>query len=292
MSQPLVKVLAVIGTGLIGCSFAAALRRVGQVGKVLGVGRTKASLERAQGLGFIDEIATVQQAGAQADLILLATPVRAMGPILQQLAGVIAADTIITDAGSTKLDVAQLARQNLGDAYLQFIPGHPIAGSEMAGPEAADPMLYHGRKLVLTPFDDTPGVALHRLIRIWEACGAQVRIMSATEHDQVLASVSHLPHLLASAYMHQVIRSPNADLRLGLAGTGFRDFSRIAAGSAEVWRDIFLSNRAAVLHELDQFLEDLQQMRQALAAERGQELEQMLEHAALARRFWAGRNQF
>ncbi|CAM5779111.1 prephenate dehydrogenase/arogenate dehydrogenase family protein [Castellaniella caeni] len=292
VADPLVPVLAVVGTGLIGGSFAAALRRVGQVGRVLGVGRNPASLRRAQALGLIDEAVDLPQAAARADLIFLATPISAMAPALRALAPVLRPDTLLTDAGSTKSDVARLAQEALGERYLQFIPGHPIAGSEMTGPEAADPLLYHGRKVVLTPFDDTPGLAQHRLIRVWEACGARVQLMRPDAHDRALGCVSHLPHFLAAAYMAQVVRAEDADTRLGLAGTGFRDFTRIAAGSPEVWRDIFFSNRAAVLGELADFERVLGRWRAALEDDSHPEtLEAMLEQAALARRFWGGRNQ-
>ncbi|MFC4299125.1 prephenate dehydrogenase [Castellaniella hirudinis] len=290
--QPSVPTLAVVGTGLIGGSFAAALRRVGQVGRVLGVGRTPASLQRARDLGLIDEIADLSYAAAEADLIFLATPVGAMAPILRDLAPVLRPDALVTDAGSTKADVARLAQDILGDRYTQFIPGHPIAGSEMTGPEAADPMLYHGRKVVLTPFDETPGVLQHRLIRAWEACGARVALMTPEAHDRALAAVSHVPHFLAAAYMAGIVRSDDADTRLNLAGTGFRDFTRIAAGSAEVWRDIFLSNRTAVLRELDDFEQALRLLRTSLEGEPdAAALEAQLEQAALARRFWGGRSQ-
>ncbi|MGB6009149.1 prephenate dehydrogenase [Castellaniella sp.] len=289
--DPLVPVLAVVGTGLIGGSFAAALRRVGQVGRVLGVGRQPSSLQRARELGLIDEIATLEQAAAQADLIFLATPVGAMAGILETLAPRLRARTLVTDAGSTKSDVARLAQDVLGDRCAQFIPGHPIAGSEMTGPEAADPLLYHGRKVVLTPFEETPGAVLHSLIRIWEATGARVQLMDPAAHDRALGCVSHLPHFLAAAFMTQVVRADDADTRLSLAGTGFRDFTRIAAGSPEVWRDIFFSNRTAVLQELDDFARMLDLWRSALDDDTHPEtLETLLEQSALARRFWGGRN--
>ncbi|MGA0585471.1 MAG: prephenate dehydrogenase, partial [Castellaniella sp.] len=183
-------------------------------------------------LGLIDEIADLDRAAAEADLIFLATPVGAMAPILRDLAPRLRPGTLVTDAGSTKADVAALAHEILGDRCTQFIPGHPIAGSEMTGPEAADPMLYHGRKVVLTPFEDTPGLLQHRLIRIWEACGARISLMTPEAHDRALAAVSHVPHFLAAAYMAGIVRAEDADTRLSLAGTGFRDFTRIAAGSA------------------------------------------------------------
>ncbi|MFT0533321.1 prephenate dehydrogenase [Castellaniella hirudinis] len=288
--EPLVPVLAVVGTGLIGGSFAAALRRVGQVGRVLGVGRNPAALQKARDLGLIDAAADIRQAAAQADLIFLATPVGAMAGLLRSLAPILRPGTVVTDAGSTKADVAGLARELLGDRYLQFIPGHPIAGSEMTGPEAADAMLYHGRKVVLTPFGETPGAVQHWLIRVWEACGARVQLMDPAAHDRALGCVSHLPHFLAAVFMAQVAHAEDADTRLSLAGTGFRDFTRIAAGSPEVWRDIFASNRQAVLHELDDFERTLLHWRNALQDESHPEtLETLLEQSALARRFWGGR---
>ncbi len=290
--DPLVPVLAVVGTGLIGGSFAAALRRVGQVGRVLGVGRNPASLQRARDLGLIDESVDLVQAAARADLIFLATPVGAMAQALQTLAPLLRSGTLLTDAGSTKSDVARMAQDILGERCGQFIPGHPIAGSEMTGPEAADPLLYHGRKVVLTPFEDTPGAVQHRLIRIWEACGARVLLMDPAAHDRALAAVSHVPHFLAAAYMAGIIHADDADVRLNLAGTGFRDFTRIAAGSPEVWRDIFLSNRAAVLQELDAFGQMLQTLRTTLEGDPDPAaLEVLLEQAAMARRFWSGRSQ-
>lgn len=290
--RPLVPVLAVIGTGLIGGSFAASLKRVGQAGRVLGVGRNPDSMATAIRLGLVDEVVTIQQAGARADLILLATPIGAMQPILAELQPCLQPHTLISDAGSTKVDIAAMARQVLGDKYLQFIPGHPIAGSEMVGPQAADAMLYHGRKVILTPYTDTPTSLQHYLIRVWEACGARVQLMSAAEHDSSLAAVSHLPHFIAAAYMAQIARSEQSALRLNLAGTGFRDFTRIAAGSAEVWRDIFISNRQAVLTELASFTQSLEQLKLALENETdARPLEKILDQAAIARRLWDGRSK-
>lgn len=288
--KPLVPVLAVVGIGLIGGSFATALRRAGQVGRVLGVGRSQAANERAQALGLVDEIVTLEQAAQRADLILLATPVGAMAHALRGMAPYLSPGALITDAGSTKTDVAAMAREILGARYAQFVPGHPIAGSEMTGPEAADAQLYQGRIVILTPFEQTPDNVRAWLTKIWEACGARVIAMDPATHDRALASVSHVPHFLAAAYMAQVSRASNADLRLSLAGTGFRDFTRIAAGSPEVWRDIFLSNREAVLHEIEQFSVILENLRATLERADAQALEEVLEQAALARRFWGSRS--
>lgn len=286
----LVPVLAVVGTGLIGGSFAAALRDSGAVGRVLGVGRQQASLSLAQSLGLIDQAVTLQQAAEQADLILLAIPVGATQQVLAQLQPHIRPGTIITDAGSTKVNVVEAARAVLDDKLAQFIPGHPIAGSEAAGPQSADPNLYRGRTVVLTPLAENSAADKTYLTRVWERCGAKVLTMGADVHDTVLASVSHVPHLLSSVYMWQVATAHDSDLRMALAGSGFRDFTRIAAGSAEVWRDIFTSNRAAVLSELQQVKAALEQAEHALQSGDSQQLQDFLERAALARRFWGSRS--
>ncbi|MDN5842975.1 MAG: prephenate dehydrogenase [Alcaligenaceae bacterium] len=288
--SPLVPVLAVVGIGLIGGSFAAALRDAGQVGRVLGVGRSKSSSDRAQALGLVDELVTLEEAAARSDLILLATPVGAIPDVVGRMQAHLRPDCVVSDAGSTKADVAAMARELLGERCTQFIPGHPIAGSEAVGPEAADPHLYQGRTVILTPFERTPAPARRLLTRAWEACGARVQFMDPQAHDRAMASISHVPHFLAAAYMGQVSRSANADVHLSLAGTGFRDFTRIAAGSPEVWRDIFLSNRAAVLRELDELDEAIGALRGTLEREDAQALEANLEQAALARRLWGSRS--
>src|SRR5690606_35736267 len=160
------------------------------------------------------------------------------------------AQTLITDAGSTKSNVVAAAREALGECIGQFIPGHPIAGAEKTGPEAADPSLYRHRVVVLTPLAENSHADKARLTRLWEHCGARVVSMDPDVHDAALASVSHVPHFLSSGYMWQVATAQDSDLRMGLAGSGFRDFTRIAAGSPEVWRDIFMTNRPAILAEL------------------------------------------
>ena len=286
----LVPVLAVVGTGLIGGSFAAALRASGAVGRVLGVGRQQASLSLAQSLGLIDQAVTLQQAAEQADLVFLAIPVGATEQVLTQLQPHTRPGAIITDAGSTKVNVVDVAKSVLGDKLAQFIPGHPIAGSEAAGPQSADPNLYRGRTVVLTPLAENSAADKTYLTRVWERCGAKVLTMDADVHDTVLASVSHVPHLLSSVYMWQVATAHDSDLRMALAGSGFRDFTRIAAGSAEVWRDIFTSNRAAVLSELQQVKAALEQAEHALQSGDSQQLQDFLERAALARRFWGSRS--
>lgn len=281
-----IPVLAVAGVGLIGGSFAAALRRAGVVGRVLGVGRNPQSLLRALDLGLIDEIVDAAEAAHRADLVMLATPVGGLAPLMAQMRPHLRSHAVLTDAGSTKAEVVRAARDALGDRIGQFVPGHPIAGAAHTGPEAADPDLYRGRNVVLTPLPENPSAAIELVRACWRACAAEVTDMDAEAHDRVLASVSHLPHFLSAVYMAQVIRAPDAECRLALAGTGFRDFTRIAAGSAEMWRDIFFSNRAAMQSELAALREVLDEAERALDAGDAQALQDMLERAAQARRNW------
>lgn len=283
---PLIPVLAVVGVGLIGGSAALALRQAGQVGRVLGVGRNAQSLERARQLGLIDAAATAQEAAAQADVILLATPVGGLGAMLAQLRPHLQPHAVLTDAGSTKAEVVAAARAALGERIGQFVPGHPIAGAERSGPDAADAALYRRRTVILTPLPENAPAEVARVRALWQACGAHVIDMDADAHDQVLASVSHMPHLLAAAYMAQVASADNAAARLALAGTGFRDFTRIAAGSPEMWRDIFLSNRAALRAELAAVRAVLDQAERSIAEGDGAALEALLARAAQARRDW------
>jgi prephenate dehydrogenase len=281
-----IPVLAIVGVGLIGGSFAAALRRAGVAGSVLGVGRNPQSLARAVELGLIDEAVDAAEAARRADLVLLSTPVGGLAHVLAEMRPHLREGIVLTDAGSTKAEVVRAARAALGDRIACFVPGHPIAGAERSGPEAADASLYRERSVVLCPLPENPGVAIERVRACWLACGARLVEMDADTHDRVLASVSHLPHLLAAAYMAQVAGEPDARQRMALAGSGFRDFTRIAAGSPEMWRDIFLSNRVAVQAELAAVRVMLDLAEQAMAKGDGAALQAMLERAAQARRGW------
>ncbi|MCD0496159.1 prephenate dehydrogenase/arogenate dehydrogenase family protein [Achromobacter sp. MY14] len=283
---PLIPVLAVVGVGLIGGSFAAALRRAGQVGRVLGVGRNAASLARAVELGLIDEAVSAEDAAARADLVLLSTPVGGLKNVLSRMLPHLGAATVVTDAGSTKAEVVDAAREALGERVGCFVPGHPIAGAERTGPEAADAKLYAGRTVILTPLAENCAASINQVRRAWQACGASVIDMDAGAHDRVLASVSHLPHLLSSVYMEQVATAADARTRLDLAGSGFRDFTRIAAGSPEMWRDIFLSNRDAMLAELADVRAVLDRAERAIADGDDVTLLALLDTAAQARRNW------
>ncbi|WP_301117960.1 prephenate dehydrogenase/arogenate dehydrogenase family protein [Pusillimonas sp. (ex Stolz et al. 2005)] len=286
-----IDVVAVVGVGLIGGSFAAALKKAGVAKTVLGAGRQQPTLARAQRLGLIDKAVSIEEAAATADLILLSVPVGATGKVLARMAPHLRARTLITDAGSTKADVATAAREALKERISQFIPGHPIAGAEASGPEAARADLYKGCTVVLTPLAENTESDRTLLRHVWEACGARVVNMQPAAHDTALASVSHVPHFLAAVFMAQVAAAVDSDQRMSLAGSGFRDFTRIAAGSPEMWRDIFVANREAVLAELAEFRRVLEQAEQSLRDDDSQGLYDFLERAALARRFWGSRSR-
>jgi prephenate dehydrogenase len=277
--------LAVIGVGLIGGSFALALKQAGLAARVLGVARNPATRDAALALGIIDEACDLARAGS-ADVVLLAVPVGATYRVLSELAPHLAAHTVITDAGSTKRDVIAAARSALGCALPRFVPGHPIAGAEASGPQAARAELFQGRKVVLTPEPDTDGDALAAVRALWQAAGAQVENLTATEHDRVFAAVSHLPHLAAFALVDDLARREHADLLFRFAASGFRDFTRIAGSSPEMWRDIALANRTALLDELDLYIASLARLRDLLDARDGAALHEIFRQARDTREAW------
>ncbi len=282
----IVDTLAIVGTGLIGGSFALALKQAGAVREVLGVGRNPAQLTVARELGLIDRAVDWPEAG-QADCILLALPVGETGAVLRQLAPHLKAGAIVTDAGSTKLNVVAAARSALGDRFADFVPGHPIAGSEQSGPGAARADLYQGRKVVLTPQADTRSDAVATVTALWQAAGAQVETLDADLHDRVFAAVSHLPHLAAFALVDELAQRADGDTFFRFAASGFRDFTRIAGSSPEMWRDIALANRTALLTELDAYVAALQALRSAVSAEDADALLDIFSRARAARNNWA-----
>jgi prephenate dehydrogenase len=279
--------VVVIGVGLIGGSFALALKQAGAVQSVVGLGRSREVMERALALGIVDSVAeSAQDAMRGADLVLLAAPVAQTGPILAQLAPWLEEGTIVTDAGSTKCDVVAAARQALGERVKQFVPGHPIAGAESNGPDAAQASLYRGKKAVITRLPENADADVERVAAAWRTCGAVIHQLSPQEHDKVFAAVSHLPHLLAYALVDDIAAKPHADLLFQYAASGFRDFTRIAGSSPEMWRDISLANREALLTELDAYLAQLTNLRAMLAASDGGALERVYANAQHARHEW------
>jgi prephenate dehydrogenase len=279
--------VVVIGVGLIGGSFALALKKAGAVQTVVGLGRSREVMARALELGIVDAAAeSAQDAMRGADLVLLAAPVAQTGPILAQLAPWLEEGTIVTDAGSTKCDVVAAARAALGERVRQFVPGHPIAGAESNGPDAALADLYRGKKAVLTALPENDDADVERVAAAWRSCGAVIHKLTPQEHDKVFAAVSHLPHLLAYALVDDIAAKPHADLLFQYAASGFRDFTRIAGSSPEMWRDISLANREALLTELDAYLAQLTNLRAMLAASDGGALERVYANAQHARHEW------
>jgi prephenate dehydrogenase len=292
------KKLVIFGVGLIGGSLARALREGGRVassGIVVGVGRTAASAERARQLGVVDEVAAlddddaVSRALSGADLVLLAAPVAQTEPLLARIAPFLDAATLVTDAGSTKTDVIAAARAALGARIGQFVPGHPIAGRESSGVEAALDDLYVGRNVVLCPLPENRPADVARVEALWRAAGAHVHTMDALAHDRVLASVSHLPHLLSFALVEQILGAPDAALKFSLAAGGFRDFTRTAASNPELWRDVCLANRTALVAELDAYVEVLARLRAAIVSGDGATLESVFARSRDARNAWRER---
>jgi prephenate dehydrogenase len=277
--------IVVFGVGLIGGSFALALKQANAVKQVIGVGRRAETLQRAQSLGIIDEIGDATSVSG-ADLVLIAAPVAQTEALLRELAPHLQVGTVVTDAGSTKGDVVQAARAALGDKVAQFVPGHPIAGREQNGPEAALAELYRGKKVVLTALPENSSQSVSTVASAWQHCGAQIHHLGADEHDAVFAAVSHLPHLLAYALVDDVAARDNADRLFQYAASGFRDFTRIAGSSPEMWRDISLANRAALLAELDAYTAQLSTLRAMLVASDGAALEQVYARAQSARQAW------
>ena len=265
--------LAVIGVGLIGGSFALALKKAKAVSHVVGVGRSAANLKVAQERGIIDSVAS--DAG-DADLILVAAPVGQYPAIFKSLKD---SKALITDAGSTKRDVVAL-----GKHLPRFVPGHPIAGAEKSGAAAASADLFRNRRVVLTPLKDDADV--HKVRSLWEACGARVSTMTAEEHDVVLAAVSHLPHLLAFGLVHDVANRKNSEQLFSFAAGGFRDFTRIASSHPEMWRDICVANKDLLLKELGKFAGKMDEIRRLLEKGDASGLEKLFAEARQARDQW------
>lgn len=279
--------LGLIGCGLMGGSFALALKKAGLVKRVVGYSKSPSTTERARQLGVIDvEAPSALLAAAGADIVLLAVPVAATEATLKSIKHLVTPRMLIMDVGSTKTDVVQAARSALRDQIGSFVPAHPITGKEVAGVEHADADLYVGSQVVLTPTERTLTVQLQQAREVWQALGCQVHSMSPEAHDATLATVSHLPHLLAFAMMQSVLSQPQADATLALAGPGFRDFTRIAAGDPKIWRDILLANREQVLAQSRQFQQALQSLELLMTQGDGQALQDRLTLASAARAHW------
>ncbi len=279
--------LAVIGVGLIGGSFALALKQAKAAAHVVGVGRNAANLKLALERGIIDSIAPDAATAARgADLVLISTPVAQFAGVLKSLAGNLDVKTLVTDGGSTKRDVIAAARKALGKKVAQFVPAHPIAGAEKSGAAAANAELFRGKRVVVTPLPENRRAAVEQVESAWKACGARVSRMDPEEHDAVLATVSHLPHVLAYALVHGVSKRNNSEQLFSFAAGGFRDFTRIASSHPEMWRDICVANRDRLLQELKSYANDLGSIRKLIQKGDAAGLEKLFAAARDARNKW------
>ena len=279
--------LGVIGCGLMGGSFALALKRAGMVRRVIGYSKSPSTTERARQLGVIDSAAgSALLAVAGSDIVLIAVPVAASEATFKAIRHLVEPGVLVMDVGSTKRDVVDAARRVLKERIGWFVPAHPIAGKEASGIGHADAALYHGRSAILTPLPETEPEAVRKALEAWAAVGAQVLLMTPENHDAAFAAVSHLPHLLAFAYLNAITGQPAGRDFLALAGPGFRDFTRIAAGEPVVWRDILLANRAEVARQSAHFRAALDAIEQALVAGDAQALETLIQGASKARAGW------
>jgi prephenate dehydrogenase len=285
-----IEKLVVVGVGLIGASCALAIRHASAVGEIVGVGRSRSNLDRALARGIVDRAIMLGDDWARevrsADFVLIAIPVAQYRETFAALAPALPRNAVLADAGSTKQDVVLAAREMLADRLPQFVPGHPIAGSERSGAEAGDASLFVGRQVILTPLPETSANALARVEEFWTTCGARVERLDPARHDRVLAAVSHLPHLLAYALVDELASRRDSAEYFSNAGSGFRDFTRIAGSSPEMWRDVALANRDALLTELAAYRSALDRL--MLSIEHGDRaaLDTMLDRAAQARREW------
>lgn len=281
------QTIGIVGCGLMGGSFALAVKKAQLANRIVGFSQSAASVEKAIQLGAIDSAASsLLDLAQQCDLILLAVPVAATQKTLEAIKAGLQAHAFIMDVGSTKLDVCEAAELALGHLYSQFLPCHPIAGRERAGIEHSCVDLYENCKVILCPHSSTSENTLQAAQAVWQALGSQIVFMHAQEHDEIYATVSHLPHLLAFAYINSIVNAPKSEKNFSLAGTGFRDFSRIAGSDPTMWRDILLANKKQVLHSLEAFSTELEQIKKMVATDDGAQLSKAIATASAARGKW------
>jgi len=279
--------LGVIGCGLMGGSFALALKRGGLVKRVIGYSKSPSTTERAKKMGVIDDAAeSALLAVSGSDIVLIAVPVAATEATFRAIRHLVEPGRLFMDVGSTKRDVVDAARRVLKERVANFVPTHPIAGKEAGGVQNADPTLYHGRQVILTPLPSTDAALVQKATDVWSAIGCQVLKMTPDNHDAAFAAVSHLPHLLAFAYFSAVSRQPGGQDFLSLAGPGFRDFTRIAASDPAVWRDILVSNREEILKQSLRFRHTLDALEHVMRSGNGEALEDLIRQASDARAGW------
>lgn len=279
--------LGLIGCGLMGGSFALALKRAGLVKRVVGYSKSPSTTERARQMGVIDvEAPSALLAVSGADIVLLAVPVSATEATFKAIRHLITPSTLIMDVGSTKRDVVDAARRVLRDHVGCFVPAHPITGKEVSGVEHADASLYTGKQVILTPIERTFTAQLSKAASVWTALGCNVIQMSPQAHDAAYAAVSHLPHLIAFTLMNSISGQAQGADYLSLAGPGFRDFTRIAASDPKMWRDILVANREELLAQSKLFQQNLQAFEKLIASSDGDALERLIEQASDTRANW------
>jgi len=279
--------LGLIGCGLMGGSFALALKRAGLVKRVIGYSKSPSTTERARKLGVIDVAAeSALLAVSGSDIVLIAVPVAATEATFKAIRHLVEPGVLFMDVGSTKRDVVDAARRVLKERVPSFVPAHPIAGKEVAGIQNADASLYSGRQVILTPIAQTSPELVQKATDVWSAIGAQVLKMTADNHDAAFAAVSHLPHVLAFAYFNAIVQQPAGRDFLSLAGPGFRDFTRIAAGDPAVWRDILMSNREEILKQAMRFRHTLDAIEHVMRSGNVEALEDLIRKASEARAGW------
>jgi prephenate dehydrogenase len=279
--------LGVIGCGLMGGSFAAAMKRAGLVKRIVGYSKSPSTTERAKKLGIIDVAAeSALLAVSGSDIVLIAVPVAATETTFKAIRHLVEPGVLFMDVGSTKRDVVDAARRVLRERVASFVPAHPIAGKEASGIQAADPDLYRGRQVIITPLPQNPPELVQKATDVWAGVGSQVLRMTAENHDAAFAAVSHLPHLLAFAYFSAVMNQPLGRDFLALAGPGFRDFTRIAASSPEMWRDVLVANREEVLKQSLRFRRALDALEHVMREGNADALEGLIRGAAEARANW------
>lgn len=287
MNTPMFEQLGLIGCGLMGGSFALALKRAGLVRRVVGYSKSPSTTERARQMGVIDvEASSALLAVSGSDIVLVAVPVGAIESTLKAIRHLVTPGMLVMDVGSTKVDVVDAARRTLRDQVGAFVPAHPIAGKELAGVEHADAELYRGRQVILTPIERTLTAQLSKASAVWRLLGSQVVTMSPDAHDATYAAVSHLPHLIAFAYMQGLASQPRGEDYLDMAGPGFRDFSRIAASDPKVWRDILLANKDEVMRQSAAFRAALQSFEDLMASGNSTALEAAIARASGTRSRW------
>jgi prephenate dehydrogenase len=279
--------LGLIGCGLMGSSFALAMKRAGLVKRVVGYSKSPSTTERARAMGVIDiEAPSALLAVSGADIVLIAVPVAATEATFKAIKHLVTPQMLIMDVGSTKRDVIDAGRRALREHIGSFVPAHPVAGKEVSGVENADPDLYAGRQVILTPIERTLTVQLQKAIDVWTRLGCRVLQMSPEQHDAAFAAVSHLPHLIAFALMNSISGQPQGKDYLSLAGPGFRDFTRIAAGDPKIWRDVLISNREELLEQSKIFQRNLHAMELMISSGNSEALEGLLEQASDTRANW------